>query len=606
MASPDPIVTHHLALAAAARRALPGDDAPFAATMRIRRAGRVRDILLGDRAHVGGGIARIHHADAPLAGVFRGVEVGDDYAIDLDDRALEGTLLDRSLVRFEGGALVEVVSGGRRHLRHGAGWQVGPAPGPPAFDGPRRAGRFVDFDRLDPAQRAAVEAPPGPMLVVGEAGSGKTTVALWRLKRLLDRLGRDARARVVVPTPALARFAARQLERLGRPDVPVTPYADWAWREARRAFADWPRRRSRDGGPTIDAVKRHPRLLDEIADVAARLPARVAGRAELIHLFGDSVRMNRVAAGLPRGSAEAVVQHARVQFADPAEVAWAHVDPERLATLDARLIDDGTPMQDAGTADASDVAPAFELARRLPGARGPRRHDVLLIDEAQAFAPVELRLLARAVAGGGSLIVSGDAGQHMGPSATFDGWSRTLAALDVADAATARLPTVYRSPPSLAAWARRWVEPGPPTPVPACVVPCIAWHACHLMRWVVDVIERWSGGSLAVIARTVEGARRWAQWLDAAVSVRFEATGAPPDGAGVAVLAVEHARGLEFDGVIVPDADGRWSEDRVDRRALYVAATRAAGRLMLGAVGRLSPLLADVEAAVEAGLSSPR
>lgn len=601
MSAPDPIVTRHLELARAARRALPDDPAPFAGTMRVRRGDRTRDILLGDTAHIGQGVVRIAHTSAPLAEVFYGTEPGDDYAIEIGDRVVDGTLLDRCITRFDGGRLVELLDGERRHRLVDGRWRVTPAPLPEPFDGPRRAGRFVEPEQLDPVQRAAVEAPPGPALVIGEAGSGKTTVALHRLVRLARLVGPDARIGVIVPTPGLARFAARQLDRLGRPDLGVLTFDQWAWRRARRAFADWPARRSRDRTPATDDLKRHPDLLPEIADLSGRLPARPVRRADLIHLFGDAVRMARATARLPSGTAAAVLEHAKVQFADPTEVAWRHVDPERLATLDARLIDDGTPMQDAGTADPADAAVAFELDRCVAARTGRRparlaRYDVLLVDEAQALTPIELRLIGRAVGPGGSLIVSGDAGQHMGADGSFAGWDETLAALGAAGAPRWRLPAVYRSPPDLAAWARRWVEPGPPAPMPPAVVCHRAWHTCHLHRWVFDVIERWSVGSLAVIVRSASAARRWARLLDRVVPVRFDPDGAPPDGAGVAVLAVAHARGLEFDGVLIPDADARWSTARADRRALYVAATRTAARLMLAAVGRFSPLLGDVEA----------
>lgn len=593
-------IARHEALARAARKALPQDESPFVATMRVETNGRVRDVLLGDRGHVGGGIVRIDHAAAPLAEVFWGVEPGDDYAIDVDDRTLEGALVDRALVRFDGGALVEVVADGRRWRRREGRWVEDAAPAMPGFGGPRRAGRFVGLDALDAEQRAAVEGPPGPLCVVGEAGSGKTTAALHRLVRLLR--GRDLRAAVIVPTAGLAVFAAQQLERLGAPGVPVHVFDDWAWQQAARCVADWPARRAQDATAAVVDLKRSPRLLPELADLATALDAGVdrGRRADLIHLFGDSARMTRVAAGMPAGAVAEVGEHTHVQFSDPAEVAWSHVDAARLATVDRRLIDDGTPMQDAGTADVEDAAVVLELDRLLGGRASAklRRYDALVLDEAQALAPIELMLVGRCVRPGGSLVVAGDAGQHMGPADTFGGWDAALAALGAADARRVALSTVYRSPPSLAAWARRLVEPGPAVEVPpdGIVVVHRAWHRCHLERWIIDGIEATSDGSVAVITRDAAGARRWAAALDRAVSVRHAPEGVPPGGAGVAVLPVAHARGLEFDVVIVPDADGRWTDAPADRRALYVAATRAAGRLVLATVGRFSPLLRDVEA----------
>jgi DNA helicase-2/ATP-dependent DNA helicase PcrA len=56
------------------------------------------------------------------------------------------------------------------------------SPRPPGAR--KRPRSLIDVD-LDPAQRGAAErAPGGAMLILGEAGHGKTTVALHRLAHL--------------------------------------------------------------------------------------------------------------------------------------------------------------------------------------------------------------------------------------------------------------------------------------------------------------------------------------------------------------------------------------------------------------------------------------
>ena len=82
-------------------------------------------------------------------------------------------------------------------------------------------------------------------------------------------------------------------------------------------------------------------------------------------------------------------------------------------------------MNDAGTVDVEDFAALFELDRlraELRGARAehPRRYDALVIDEAQELAPLELKLLGRCVAAGGTLVVAGDAGQQVDATACFE------------------------------------------------------------------------------------------------------------------------------------------------------------------------------------------
>src|SRR5262249_60137065 len=82
---------------------------------------------------------------------------------------------------------------------------------------------------LDADQYAAVRAPADePLVVLGSAGSGKTTVALHRLARLVaaepERVPLS-RARVVVPEEGLSRLAARLLAPPGAGGAKARPRA---------------------------------------------------------------------------------------------------------------------------------------------------------------------------------------------------------------------------------------------------------------------------------------------------------------------------------------------------------------------------------------------
>src|SRR6185503_661607 len=76
--------------------------------------------------------------------------------------------------------------------------------------------------KLDASQTRAVRLPRGRhLLVLGDAGHGKTTVALHRLGHLLRAAPHDAELRVafVVPTDALRRML-EQLARTSGVDAP--------------------------------------------------------------------------------------------------------------------------------------------------------------------------------------------------------------------------------------------------------------------------------------------------------------------------------------------------------------------------------------------------
>jgi DNA helicase IV len=125
---------------------------------------------------------------------------------------------------------------------------------------------------LDPKQRAAVElAPDRSLLVLGEAGYGKTTVAIHRLAHLFHAARGPFRAAVIVPSEGLARMIQPMLVRLGV-DVNVQTYDRWARRQARRAFADVPRRESKDASAAVVRVKRERALAVAIAEIAGRDP----------------------------------------------------------------------------------------------------------------------------------------------------------------------------------------------------------------------------------------------------------------------------------------------------------------------------------------------
>jgi DNA helicase-2/ATP-dependent DNA helicase PcrA len=64
-----------------------------------------------------------------------------------------------------------------------------------------------------------------------------------------------------------------------------------------------------------------------------------------------------------------------------------------------------------------------------------------------------------------------------------------------------------------------------------------------------------------------------------------------PD-SGVFLITLAHAKGLEFDGVILPDASAETYPDTLlSRHRLYTAMSRATGRLTVLARGELTPLL---------------
>lgn len=616
--------------------------------MRVRSQGRERELILGSGSLDAGGVTLIDWESAPLAEVFLAHEIGDEYDLELDEqRSVEGVVLDRAILRTRphvgsaGGGepaleLAEIDDGQCCLRRSADGWQAEPsrliAPMPLRGPGTRSHTRSAIEVELDDEQRRGVElAADRSLLILGEAGFGKTTVALHRLahlRKLARADGRPFSALVLVPTRGLARLVKALLERLDVRDAEVRSFPRWAARQARRVFTDLPARESEAAPVAVSRVKRHPAvraLLPEIVRGTAAMREVAGGYRDdevvrtgeqLLHLFGDRALLERAAAQAggaigPR-MINQVIAHTRIQFSPTTEHAHADVDADRLRTVDGQAIDAGTPLHDAETIDTEDYAVLFELLQLRTGAsEGPggalERYDHIVVDEAQEFAEIELALIGRARAEGGTLSIAGDEHQQIDETVVFCGWPRVVEELGVADRCEhLMLLESYRCPPVVEAFARTLFESLPASESdidrsdPVRSDPALRTSACAhelelvsvLIRALLDLRQHDRLASVAVVCRHASSARRMVGLLAKGVSCRLVVDGDFRFGPGISVTCVDEVKGLEFDYVIVPDANAaNYPDGGEGRRGLYVAVTRASARLWLLWSGRVSPLL---------------
>jgi DNA helicase IV len=306
-----------------------------------------------------------------------------------------------------------------------------------------------------------------------------------------------------------------------------------------------------------------------------------------------------------------VAAHTGRQLDEPGEVQWAHVSADRLATLDGRSLDDGTPDAVAGTVDVEDYALLLELHRRKTGALATRhgeraRYAHVVLDEAQELSPVELRVLGQAVAPeGGSVTVAGDAAQRIDRSGHFASWEAVMEAILGTRAHQTRaalLTTSYRCPRPIVELAQHVLGPEAPAVMPRAaregptarqtIVPSEGHAAIAIARGLVLLRDREPGASVAVLARDAEAARALFAIVSRALPARLVEDGAFSFGPGVEITEVAEAKGLEFDYVVVPDASARaYPSTPEHRRTLHVAVTRAARQVWIVSPGVPSPIL---------------
>ncbi|MRG95355.1 UvrD-helicase domain-containing protein [Polyangium spumosum] len=664
---------------------LPDPAAPYFAHLRVRVAGRSRDVLLGPAPMLDAkrGVTVVEWRRAPIAEVFFACEEGEEYEIEVDGRTIEGVVEERRLLSFEGGALASITVPGGVLLREGDTWRFeSRALAPTLVDptSPRRTPETRNpFITLDAEQRALVDREPrAPLLVLGSAGSGKTTVALHRVAALVRRSPQvfpAKRTLVLVPEPGLRRLSERILEGLAVEGVVVSTFEDWIRAEARRVFSWLPRNEPPDPPFAASRLKRHPalfaamdRLLDEDTSAVARKLDRLLGfrgalrraleaRAEPIlrdrlraleaglaqetpgekgrllrealkeeqdklprvraghrRLVGDRALLARVVEAaegdLPAGIAEQVAAHTKQQLAMTSEEAHAHVDAGRLATLDGKTLDAGTPEEAAGTVDVEDYAILFEWLFRRTGASATKagalsRYAHIVLDEAQELAPIELRVIGRALDPEGSVTVAGDAAQRIDRSGHFRSWEAVMEALSV-KSEPAFLETSYRSPRPIVEFAHAILGADAPAEVPrapregAPVLCTVVPGEGHAAAVLCEGLRRLRAddpyASVAIITRDEHSARAVHEAVSRGMPCRLVQDGDFSFGPGIEVTEVSEVKGLEFDYVIIPDANGVvWPDGPEHRRALHVAVTRAMRRVWIVSPGEPSPILPSEE-----------
>lgn len=693
------LYTHHSLAARTFEKKLPDMRAPYFAHVRLEENGKTRDVLIGNQTFIDAkaGVTIIDWKHAALAKVFFNFREGEDFELELPGRIATGVMTLRRVITFDVGELTGVSGPDFSLVRVKSGnWRRIDGDGVPALAG--GAGLAVNVNQfgtgasnrklpdvsalLDPEQYEILNRDDeGALLILGGAGSGKTTVALHRMALLAFRRPRHYTAKamkVVVPEQGLVRLTERLLGGLGLEMVSVETFDSWVADEGRHILKGLPKRIYAWTPSSVVFIKRHPAMLSAVDTFVRLQTERVAAdlrfllkgwQEELVDDFlantdipllkrldewekrcqdliakeTDAVsaawrrdtlanvwqtsrkRLLDIEAARSELGSNAVVhaaliqasngqitqkmleelqKHTRRQFED----ATYGVSAEEFRSTEAV---DGAELEEddyAGTMDVEDFGVLLYLMLRLTGrverkTRTLRTFKHMVIDEAQDLAPVELRLLGEALADDASLTIAGDAVQQSDPTVVFRGWDDVLAQLQLPGADEARLSTNYRCPRPVAEFGHKILGPMAPQslprsikegrPVEFSVFPNEGLAIVSMTEALTQLFSREHLASVAIVAESEESARRLWDGLKNTVDARLVVDGEFVFKPGVDITDVSQVKGLEFDYVIIPDANANvYPDTPVARRSLHIAVTRAVHQLWVISVGRPSELLA--------------
>ncbi|XXF81176.1 ATP-binding domain-containing protein [Myxococcaceae bacterium GXIMD 01537] len=610
---------------------LPEPHAPYFAHLRLRKPdGTEQEYLLGRTTFTDAqvGVRIIDWRVAPVARVFYAYQEGDDYEEWFGERLSEGVVEARRLVVIERGVLTRIRAGALHLERDAQGaWRdVGSALGAALGGGAGTAiragsigvgtgasGRASGFDvtaQLDREQFDALTVDEDrPLLVLGSAGSGKTTVALHRLARIASdpRAFSRGRMKVIVPEEGLARLSKRLLAPLELKAVSVETLDAWAYATACAAFGLKSIKLSRDTPALAARLKRHPALRPVVTQRLGALKAQSLTltrlHKRLAEVLTDRELLTQVVTAsegdLPMTAVDDTVRHTMLQLATPLDREFEGYHPESLQTIDGLSVQDSTPDELAGTVDVEDLPLLLFLLAQHGALKVPPLSHVVL-DEAEDFSLFELAVVREHLGKTRSCTLAGDEMQQT--SSSFAGWSAALGEMGVRDAATCRLSVSYRCPRPIIELARHVLGPLAPEAPPKMSregVPVGFQHFpdetqayLSIREELRGLLEREPRASVAVIASSPEAAREFHRAVDDMTGVRLVLEGDFSFEPGVDITDVDSVKGLEFDYVILPDATARaWPQSDETRRKLHVAITRASHQLWVVSSGVRSRLL---------------
>jgi DNA helicase II / ATP-dependent DNA helicase PcrA len=244
------------------------------------------------------------------------------------------------------------------------------------------------LDALDPEQRAAAEAPVGPVCILAGAGTGKTRAITARIARLVTTgaVEPDSVLAVTFTTRAAAELRGR-LRALGAAGVQARTFHSAAHRQLSYFW------------PTV-LGGRMPRVIDSkvsaVASAAGRLRLSLT-RTELRDVTSE-IEWARACLVTPEAYPSAAARAGRTPPRDPETIVRLMEGYER-AKREAEVLDFDDLLLIMAGAIEEHRSVAAELRRRY-------RHFV--VDEYQDVTPLQQRLLDAWLGDGDSLCVVGD------------------------------------------------------------------------------------------------------------------------------------------------------------------------------------------------------
>jgi DNA helicase-2/ATP-dependent DNA helicase PcrA len=228
----------------------------------------------------------------------------------------------------------------------------------------------------------------------------------------------------------------------------------------------------------------------------------------------------------------------------------------------------------------------------------------LMVDEAQDFSSLELRVLLGLAADPPSVTLAGDTEQRMILHNTFTRWEDVLGDLGLRGTAITPLQVGYRSTAEIMRFSRAvlgplagdrpWVPTRSGAPVDLLRFASHGQAVAVLAESLRALMRAEPNANVALIARYPAQAEMYFQGLAKSELPRLRRVAAQDFSfqPGIEVTDIAQVKGLEYDYVVLLDVDdASYPDDTASRYLLHIGATRSAHQLWLVTCRAPSPLL---------------
>ncbi|MBS2968733.1 UvrD-helicase domain-containing protein [Metabacillus sp. KIGAM252] len=247
-----------------------------------------------------------------------------------------------------------------------------------------------------------------------------------------------------------------------------------------------------------------------------------------------------------------------------------------------------------------DLAPLMHIHLTLNGLEKGERYHHIVIDEAQDFSPYQIAVLQK-LSLKNSFTILGDLSQGIHSNVGINAWEEIMPVFSNGKLACRELERSYRTTMEIIEFANRVLS--------AAYKPAVLAKPVFRTGEGVTVtqeddpiafIKNWiaerkaaSASSLAIVCRTArDGEEFFTKLHENGVDVHLVREGQEGYQGGISIIPVYLTKGLEFDAVLIVDADAEnYQQTASDAKLLYVGCTRALHSLTLIYSKHASPLI---------------